>query len=85
MDPRELPSSPELSRPPLPPACLPAPAAAAPCFFPQPSLFSASDGPGHSLVFYFALPEGWEPSQVDNRAALAMVQRLVHNGTEFDG
>lgn len=29
----------------------------------QPSLFGANDGHGHSLVYYFALPEGWEPSQ----------------------
>ena len=29
-----------------------------------PSLFGANDGKGHSLVYYFALPEGWEPSQV---------------------
>ncbi|PSC69289.1 plant F14N23-31 [Micractinium conductrix] len=50
-----------------------------------PSLFGANDGKGHSLVYYFALPEGWEPSQVDNKAALAMVQRFVHNKREFDG
>lgn len=30
---------------------------------PQPSLFGSNDGQGHSLVYYFALPEGWEPSQ----------------------
>jgi hypothetical protein len=34
------------------------------CVVLQPSLFGCNDGPGHSLVYYFALPEGWEPSQV---------------------
>jgi hypothetical protein len=36
-----------------------------------PSLFGCNDGHGHSLVYYFALPEGWEPSQV----------RRMHAGT----
>lgn len=30
----------------------------------QASLFGSNDGTGYSLVYYFALPEGWEPSQV---------------------
>ncbi|KAL4421206.1 hypothetical protein ABPG77_010081 [Micractinium sp. CCAP 211/92] len=50
-----------------------------------PSLFGSNDGQGHSLVYYFALPEGWEPSQMDNQAALALVQRFMHNKREFDG
>ncbi|KAL4439907.1 hypothetical protein ABPG75_002908 [Micractinium tetrahymenae] len=50
-----------------------------------PSLFGSNDGQGHSLVYYFALPEGWEPSQMSNQAALALVQRFMHNKREFDG
>lgn len=50
-----------------------------------PSLFGCNDGPGHSLVYYFALPEGWEPSQVENKAALSLIQRFVHNKREMDG
>lgn len=33
----------------------------------QATLFGTNDGPGASLVYYFALPEGWEPSQVGGR------------------
>lgn len=40
-----------------PPNCRPATP------MPQPSLFGSNDGQGHSLVYYFALPEGWEPNQ----------------------
>lgn len=49
------------------------------------TLFGPTDGHGHSLVYYFALPEGWEPSQVDNKAALSLVQRFMNNKREFDG
>lgn len=49
------------------------------------SLFGSNDGDGYSLVYYFALPEGWEPSQVPNKAALELVQRFMHNKREFDG
>ena len=51
----------------------------------QASFFGKSDGHGHSLVYYFGLPEGWEPSMIDNAAALALWQRFVHDGTEHDG
>lgn len=44
-----------------------------------------NDGPGHSLVYYFTLPEGWEPEQVENKAALALAQRFFADGEEFDG
>lgn len=51
-----------------------------------PTMFGGTnDGNGHSLVYYFALPEGWEPSQVANKAALGLVQRFVNNGVEADG
>lgn len=50
-----------------------------------PSLFGSTDGPGHSLIFYFGLEEGWEPSMVENQAALGLMQRFVHNKREHDG
>ena len=50
-----------------------------------PSVFGGNDGPGHSLVYYFALPEGWEPSMVENKAALGLAQRFFSDGIEFDG
>ena len=51
-----------------------------------PTLFGKHhDGPGFSLVLYFALPEGWAPEQVPNRAALELFQRFVHDGVESDG
>ncbi len=36
-------------------------------------------------VYYFGLPDGWEPSQVGNDAALGLLLRLVHDGVEADG
>ena len=42
-------------------------------------------GRGQSLVYYFGLPEGWEPSILENKHALALWQRFVHDGTESDG
>ena len=50
-----------------------------------PSMFGSMDGPGVSLVYYFALPEGWEPAAVRNPAALGLAQRFMNNGVEFDG
>lgn len=51
----------------------------------QASLWGANDGNGHSLVYYFGLPEGWDPAMVGNKAALGLLQRFVHDGTEEDG
>lgn len=51
----------------------------------SPSLFGRNDGPGHSLIYYFGLPEGWSPEQVGNSAALGLLQRFISDGTEFDG
>ncbi|KAK9808688.1 hypothetical protein WJX72_001980 [[Myrmecia] bisecta] len=48
------------------------------------SLFGAQDGEGHSIVYYFGLPEGWQPSDVENKAALALLQRFIHDGKEAD-
>lgn len=54
------------------------------CAVVQASLFGAQDGKGLSLVYYFALPEGWEPADVPNSAALEMLQRFFHDGKEYD-
>lgn len=52
----------------------------------QPPIFGRNhDGPGFSLVFYFALPDNWTPDQVPNRVALELFQRFVHDGVESDG
>ncbi|DBA95460.1 TPA: hypothetical protein ACH3X3_013326 [Trebouxia sp. C0006] len=48
------------------------------------SLFGAQDGQGLSLVYYFTLPEGWEPKDVGSEAALGMLQRFIHDGREQD-
>lgn len=37
------------------------------CFTLQASLFGRNDGQGCSLVYYFALPEGWTPEQERNQ------------------
>lgn len=50
----------------------------------QASLFGAQDGKGLSVVYYFALPEGWEPADVPNAPALEMLQRFFHDGKEQD-
>lgn len=50
-----------------------------------PSLFGTSDGPGQSLVYYFALPEEWEPKLVENQAAFEMLKRFINDGMESDG
>ena len=42
------------------------------------------DGKGQTLVYYFSLPEGWEPSWLQNPAALALAQRWVNDGREGD-
>ena len=48
-------------------------------------MWGTSDGKGHSLVYYFGLPDGWDPAMVENQAALALWQRFVHDGKEADG
>ena len=50
----------------------------------QASLFGNQDGQGLSLVYYFTLPEGWEPNDVGNLAALELLQRFIHDGREQD-
>lgn len=52
----------------------------------QPGLLSrAVDGKGVSLVYYFALPEGFELSHVENKAAVELLQRFVHDDVEQNG
>ena len=35
-------------------------------------------------MYYFALPEGWEPEQVGNPAALGLLQRFIQDQHESD-
>lgn len=52
----------------------------------QPGLMrSATDGKGVSLVYYFALPEGFELEHVENTAAIRLLQHFVQDGTEANG
>ena len=52
----------------------------------QPAIFGGrTDGKGQSVVYYFTLPDGWEPDQVSNKAALSLLQRFVTSGQEADG
>lgn len=44
------------------------------------SLFGNNDGPGHSLVYYYALREGF--NAMDNAAAFGLLQRFIHNRRE---
>lgn len=51
---------------------------------------SAADGRGHSLVFYFRLPDNWDPHVYEKShpaaaPALGLARRFVHNGRELDG
>lgn len=44
-----------------------------------------TDGKGVSLVYYFALPEGFEPEEMPNKAALGLMQRFAQGGKEHNG
>ena len=50
----------------------------------QAALFGKKDEAGSSLVYYFALPEGWEPGHVRNPAALGLLQRFLLDQNEQD-
>lgn len=55
-------------------------------FMLQPALFGGrTDGKGQSLVYYFTLPEGWEPDHVQNKNALHLLERFMADGHEADG
>lgn len=49
------------------------------------SIFGTGDGPGQSIVYYFVLPEDFDPSEFENKAALGLLARFVGNGREADG
>ena len=49
------------------------------------AFFGASDGLGQSIVYYFALPEDFDPATFENQAALGLLARFVANGREADG
>eukprot|EP01025_Chloroclados_australasicus_P015769 TRINITY_DN17618_c0_g1_i4.p1 TRINITY_DN17618_c0_g1~~TRINITY_DN17618_c0_g1_i4.p1 ORF type:complete len:491 (-),score=46.31 TRINITY_DN17618_c0_g1_i4:316-1788(-) len=40
-------------------------------------LFGEKDGKGHSLVYYFALPDGFDPDKVDNQAAVNLLRKFI--------
>ncbi len=61
------------------------PAVTVPGVYMQPALWGKQDEAGSSLVYYFALPEGWEPEQVGNPAALSLLQRFILDQHEADG
>ena len=54
------------------------------CCFAQPSLFGASDGPGHSLIYYFGLEEGWEPSRVRSCGGMLMLKISIRHSGQSD-
>eukprot|EP00877_Chromochloris_zofingiensis_P004334 jgi/Chrzof1/13901/Cz08g16190.t1 len=49
------------------------------------AFFGSNDGPGQSIVFYFALPDDFDPLLAENQAAVGLLQRFVANGREADG
>ena len=44
-----------------------------------------TDGKGVSLVYYFALPDGFEPEEMPNKAALGLMQRFTQGSKENNG
>ncbi len=51
----------------------------------QAPIFGPFDGPGVSIVFYFRLPEDFNPSKFENQKALQLFKRFIANGREADG
>ncbi len=51
----------------------------------QATLFGPQDGHGVSIVFYFRLPDDFDPAKFENQPALALFKRFVANGREADG
>lgn len=60
-------------------------ATCAPYLCKQATLFGGNDGPSQSLVYYFALPPGFNPATFENQTALGLLRRFVTNGREADG
>jgi hypothetical protein len=50
-----------------------------------PGIFGPSDGPGESVIYYFALRDDFDPAAFPNKAALGLLARFVANGREADG
>lgn len=44
-----------------------------------------TDGPGVSIVYFFALPEDFDPAAFPNQKALGLLKRLVQGSKEADG
>ena len=36
-------------------------------------------------MYYFALPDEFEPDDMENKAALGLMRRFVHDGKEHNG
>jgi hypothetical protein len=50
-----------------------------------PPIWGGGDGPGVSIVYYFALSEDFDPLHQANQLALQLFQRVISNGKEADG
>lgn len=49
------------------------------------AFWGASDGPGQSIVYYFALRDDFDADNPSNAAAAGLLARFVSNGRETDG
>lgn len=52
--------------------------------YPAP-FWAPGDGPGESVVYYYALRDEFDPAVFPNQAALALLSRFVAGGREADG
>lgn len=51
----------------------------------NPSMFGVHDGDGGSLIYYFTFPEGWHPDQLENKAALSLLEKFFRDEVCEDG
>lgn len=51
----------------------------------QATMFGSHDGPGHSIVFCFVLPEGFDSSKFKNQGFMRLFHRFVRGEKEADG
>ena len=49
------------------------------------AFWGASDGPGQSIVYYFALRDDFDADNPSNQAAAGLLPRFVRSGREPDG